>query len=687
MAVDERARAGLFLAMQYPVEVPGVSVSNFLRTAATAVRGEAPKLRLWVKEQKEAMQRLEMDPAFAERNVNEGFSGGEKKRHEILQLELLAPEDRRARRDRLRPRRRRAARGLRGRQPGPRERRDRRPAHHALHADPAVHPARPRARLRRRPGRRVRRPASWPTSSRRTATPSTATPNRRRGGRGRGAAHRPGRARRGDRRHDRGPAGGDGRGVRRGGRPRRLPGAAAHRQRPPARLPGQRLVLAQAAAGARRRARVRRAALQQRAPRRAHAQPGGDRRLRAGAQHDRRLPRRASTTRSCSPRTPPRPTTWSPTRSATPRRGSGSTSAPATRSASPRWSTTPTSCRGRCSASAPARRCAGSALTDEGRLDLTDLDGSGQRAHQGAGVRPPDQPARHGQPGRRAGPAGPRGRRAGAARRRAVRAAHDRRRRARSGVDFFVATGHKMLGPSGVGVLWGRKELLDAMPPVPRRRLDDRGRADVRVDVRRRRRSGSRPARRSSARRSALAAACDYLSAIGWTRIAAHEAGADRAAARRACAASTGVRRHRAGHDRDARLRRSASWSTGVHPHDVGPVAGRPGHRGAGRAPLRRPGLPPVRRARRRRGPRPTCTTPRPRSTALLEGLQQVQAFWRLTVTTERESMYQEIILDHYRNPHHKGLREPVRRRGAPRQPDLRRRGDAARARRRATGS
>ncbi|MDP9101224.1 MAG: Fe-S cluster assembly ATPase SufC [Actinomycetota bacterium] len=91
MSVDARARAGLFLAMQYPVEVPGVSVSNFLRSAATAVRGEAPKLRLWVKEQKEAMARLEMDPVFAERSVNEGFSGGEKKRHEILQLELMQP--------------------------------------------------------------------------------------------------------------------------------------------------------------------------------------------------------------------------------------------------------------------------------------------------------------------------------------------------------------------------------------------------------------------------------------------------------------------------------------------------------------------------------------------------------------------------------------------------------------------
>jgi len=91
MSVDARARAGLFLAMQYPVEVPGVSVSNFLRTAATAIRGDAPKLRTWVKEVREAMSGLKMDPVFAERNVNEGFSGGEKKRHEILQMQLLKP--------------------------------------------------------------------------------------------------------------------------------------------------------------------------------------------------------------------------------------------------------------------------------------------------------------------------------------------------------------------------------------------------------------------------------------------------------------------------------------------------------------------------------------------------------------------------------------------------------------------
>ncbi|MFN8077870.1 MAG: Fe-S cluster assembly ATPase SufC [Kineosporiaceae bacterium] len=92
MSVDERARAGVFLAMQYPVEIPGVTVSNFLRTAKTAVDGKAPALRTWVKEVRGAMEALRMDASFAERNVNEGFSGGEKKRHEILQLELLKPK-------------------------------------------------------------------------------------------------------------------------------------------------------------------------------------------------------------------------------------------------------------------------------------------------------------------------------------------------------------------------------------------------------------------------------------------------------------------------------------------------------------------------------------------------------------------------------------------------------------------
>lgn len=92
MEVNERAQAGLFLAMQYPVEVPGVSMSNFLRTAKTALDGEAPAIRTWTKDVRSAMDNLEMESAFATRNVNEGFSGGEKKRAEILQLELFKPK-------------------------------------------------------------------------------------------------------------------------------------------------------------------------------------------------------------------------------------------------------------------------------------------------------------------------------------------------------------------------------------------------------------------------------------------------------------------------------------------------------------------------------------------------------------------------------------------------------------------
>jgi len=92
MSVDERAKAGLFLAMQYPVEVPGVTVTNFLRTAKTAIDGKAPALRQWVGDLRGAMESLKMEPGFAERNVNEGFSGGEKKRHEIMQLQVLQPQ-------------------------------------------------------------------------------------------------------------------------------------------------------------------------------------------------------------------------------------------------------------------------------------------------------------------------------------------------------------------------------------------------------------------------------------------------------------------------------------------------------------------------------------------------------------------------------------------------------------------
>ncbi|MBW3553534.1 MAG: Fe-S cluster assembly ATPase SufC [Gemmatimonadetes bacterium] len=92
MEPDERARAGVFLAFQYPVEIPGVSIANFLRTAVQARKGEEEVDLFEFQEQlMEKMALLGMDTSFAMRSVNQGFSGGEKKRNEILQLAMLAP--------------------------------------------------------------------------------------------------------------------------------------------------------------------------------------------------------------------------------------------------------------------------------------------------------------------------------------------------------------------------------------------------------------------------------------------------------------------------------------------------------------------------------------------------------------------------------------------------------------------
>jgi len=89
---DERARRGMFLGFQYPVEIPGVKVRHFLRMAVKAIKGEEPSVTEFRKQLFEKMALLEMDRSFSERYVNEGFSGGEKKRNEILQLAMLEPE-------------------------------------------------------------------------------------------------------------------------------------------------------------------------------------------------------------------------------------------------------------------------------------------------------------------------------------------------------------------------------------------------------------------------------------------------------------------------------------------------------------------------------------------------------------------------------------------------------------------
>ena len=92
MSPDERAKAGLFLAMQYPTEIPGVSLTNFLRTAVNATRSTDMPVRQFMVELREQMKLLQMDEKFLTRSVNEGFSGGEKKRFEILQMAMLTPQ-------------------------------------------------------------------------------------------------------------------------------------------------------------------------------------------------------------------------------------------------------------------------------------------------------------------------------------------------------------------------------------------------------------------------------------------------------------------------------------------------------------------------------------------------------------------------------------------------------------------
>ena len=138
---DERSRMGLFMAFQYPVSVPGVTVTKYLRTVMNAhrdARGEEPiSLKDFRQTVEAAMELVKVPEEFSRRYLNEGFSGGEKKRMEILQLALQHPNAGDPRRDRLGPRHRRAARRRRRRQLGRRRRDLGRADHHPLPADPA----------------------------------------------------------------------------------------------------------------------------------------------------------------------------------------------------------------------------------------------------------------------------------------------------------------------------------------------------------------------------------------------------------------------------------------------------------------------------------------------------------------------------------------------------------------------
>ena len=336
MSVDARARAGLFLAMQYPVEVPGVigvqlpahrdhrDPRRGTQAADCSSRNCAPP---WTK--------LSIDPAFAERNLNEGFSGGEKKRHEILQLQLLKPKiaildetDSGLDIDALRWCPRASTRSARTR--------PRRAADHPLHPDPAVREAGLRARLRRRPDRRAGRPRA-----RREA----------RGERLR-EVHRPRRPRW----HDPG---------RRAGSARTSRSSSARSAAAAAGLPGQREHLAEAAARSSMRCASTTSGTTPTSPgpcTRSARRPPRRTRARGSRSRVHRRPRRAEIVFTKNASEALNLVAYAfEQRATSAARRSASGSVPATRSSSPRWSTTPTSCRGSCSASAPARRCAGSA--------------------------------------------------------------------------------------------------------------------------------------------------------------------------------------------------------------------------------------------------------------------------------------------------------------------------------------
>ena len=159
----ERAKAGLFLAFQYPVSIPGVSVANFLRMAINAKRDEPIQVKEFRNELQHAIELLDVDKAFTSRHLNDGFSGGEKKRAEILQMAMLDAGRGDPRRDRLGPGHRRAAHGRRGRAAPARRAGPGRADHHALPAHPALRKARVRAhpdgRAHRAGGRRGARRA------------------------------------------------------------------------------------------------------------------------------------------------------------------------------------------------------------------------------------------------------------------------------------------------------------------------------------------------------------------------------------------------------------------------------------------------------------------------------------------------------------------------------------------------
>ena len=197
------------------------------------------------------------------------------------------------------------------------------------------------------------------------------------------------------------------------------------------------------------------------------------------------------------------------------------------------------------------------------------------------------------------------------------------------GVDFLAFSGHKMLGPTGVGVLYGRYELLDAMPPFLT------GGSMIETVLMERSTYAAPPQRFEAgvpmtSQAVGLGAAVDYLRRLGMDRGRRPRARADRAAARRSGAASVGAD-HRAGRRPTTAAARSSFVVDGVHAHDVGPDPGRRRRRGPGRPPLRLAAAPPVRRGGHRRGPRFAVYNTPAEVDALLAALDRVPAFFGVT--------------------------------------------------------
>ena len=371
-------------------------------------------------------------------------------------------------------------------------------------------------------------------------------------------------------------------------------------------------------------------------------------RTRARATRSPRSSAPPTAPRSSSPRTPPRRSTSSANVHRAAAGGEPRGCGPATRSSSPRWSTTPTSCRGSCSPSAPARRCAGSAspttagstcptstrcITERTKVvslvHVSNVLGTVnpvaeivRRAHEvGALV------VRR----RVAGRAAHAGRRAGARR---------RLRRLHRPQDVRADRHRRALGPHAS---------CSSAAAVPRRRRDDRDRHDDRLDVRRRRRTGSRPARPPIAQAVGLGAAVDYLTALGMDAVARARA---RSSPRYALDAAAAGRRRCGSSARPTAEAAAAAISFALddmHPHDVGQVLDDARRRRPGRPPLRPAGLP----ALRRPGDHPRVVLPvhHDRRGRRAGRAASSDVSGSSGAVMKLESMYQEIILDHYRQP------------------------------------